>query len=458
VARSKALAEWVMRWSQRGLRSLFGARSPIVEKAGFKIPTYGVTWLLPVTFVVVFALSFLLTARASYDSENYRYLLSAELQSVAAIFAIVLTGTFVAAQVVVSATPIMMSYLPMRAFMAAVVFNVVTMAVDAVALAQLPEAATGIAEFAMNLAVVLPGEALLFTFGYVGTALLWTRPDIHLAAVLNRMDQADDLSSQQKAVVAIEQLGRYGSERGHIQTCRDAVRAFEVAADLVLAKSNLDTEAVGQDISHPLRTIPEALGRLGAAYAERGLDDAVHPIAWSLGGLGTKYCARDEGLVDVWLTMPLAEVAESCGRHSREWALYNFLGNKNRCLSWFAETRAHEILRMWALSIEDEAEICARYKLPNAADEVVKQLDTLVALAERGQLRDHFCDCAGVRRSLDWVAEITALIDKAQGDFGDASISDRTPKFGDRALCQSLADLRSRIEALGSADDESSPA
>lgn len=443
----EAVAKCVIRWSRRGFRSLFGARSRVVEEAGFKILWLPALWGLLVTGVLVVGLPFLLTVTTSYDSDNYRYALSAELQSVAAIFAIVLTGTLVAAQIVVSTTPRVMSYLPLRALILAILVNLVVMGADVAALARLPESATSIGRWAVNFVVVLNGAALAFTFGYVATALLWTRPETYLAAVLNRMDQADDLSSQQKAIVAIEELGRYGSERGHIQTCRDAVRAFEVAADLVLAKSNLDTEAVGQDISHPLRTIPEALGRLGAAYAERGLDDAVHPIAWSLGGLGAEYCARRESLVDIELVMAIEEIAESCGRHSRERALYNFLANKKRSLTWLAEGGAHEALRFWALNVETEADICARWKLPNAAAQVVEQVDALLTLAEKRQLRDYFYD-GGVQEGVDWRDEIGGLLGHARVAFEKAGISGSTPWFERGTLSESIDAVSARLAAL----------
>lgn len=451
--RRARLAGRLRRW----WRLVFKGRSRIVEEAGFRILWLPALWGLLVTALLVTALPFVLTITTSYERSNYQYTLSAELQSVAAVFAIVLTGTLVAAQIVVSTTPRVMSYLPLRALILAILVNLVVMGVDVAALTRLPESATPIGRWGVNFAVVLNGAALAFTFGYVATALLWTRPETYLAAVLNRMDQADDLPSQQKAVVAVEELGLHGSERGHIQTCADAVHALEVAAELLLAKPDLDVDAVCADVSHPLRGIPGAVGRLGRAYAERGLDEAVHPIAWTLGGLGAKYCARGDELVDVELTMPLLDIAESCARHSREKALYNYLANKNRCLAWFAPRGAHEALRLWALNVRGEADICARYGLVNAAAQVLEQLDTLLTLADEGQLRDHFYH-AGLRTRVDWLGEISGLIDGVGAAFDAASMSGSTPWFQRRTLAQSIEALRGRLEGLRDEHHEGSPA
>ncbi len=442
---------------EAGLRSLwrsaFGARSPLVEDAGFKMPALHVYfhWAILGTLVLAVALSLALSATTSYDRGNYQYVLSAELQAVAAIFALVITGSLVAMQIVVGTTPRIMAYFPLKEFVVAVVVNAATMGFDAVTLARLPDLATYIGKFFINLTVVLNGVAVLATLAYVWWTFHWTQPRIYLTALLNRMDHTDDLQSQRDIVVAIEELGLHASDRRHIQTCGDAVRAFVVAADLVLAKSNLDTEAVGQDISHPLCTIPEALGRLGVAYAERGLDDAVHHVGWALGGLGAEYCAHAEELIDVELTMPVVDIAESCGRHSREKILYNFLASKNRCLSWLAAKGAHEMLRWWALNVEDEADICGEYKLPNAAAQVLEQLDTLLTLAEKRQLRDHFYDC-GVRTAVDWLAAIGHLIDHAGVEFEKAAISGSTPWFERRTLGESVDGLRARLQGLRGAD------
>jgi len=432
VAWSKAVAEWVMRWSRRGVRSLFGARSPIVEEAGFKIPTYGVLWLLPATLAAVFALSFLLTATASYDSENYRYLLSAELQSVAAIFAIVLTGTFVAAQVVVSATPIMMSYLPMRAFMAAVVFNVVTMAVDAVALAQLPEAATGIAEFGINLAVVLPGEALLFTFGYVGTALLWTRPDIHLAAVLNRIDEADDVASHRKAMQALEELGLHAGERRCVQRCQQVISSVQVAADVLLHKPDPSTDEAIAERERSFRLLPETLGNLGQAWARDGLDQPVSTIASALGTIALEYSKHDERLVGAAFRTAMTDIVRSCVRHSREAALCDFLANKRAALDQLVGASAQRAVRTWVAAVRDEIPLCAESR-SDAAGWVVDQLEVLLEAVAAPHI-----DASIVRD----------LLDSAQSWFESGGVLRHMALSGDQTLGQAIQGARERLDQL----------
>lgn len=454
----ESLAERVRGWWRFLYRSAFGARSPIVERAGFKIPWLPALWGLLITGLLVVGLPFLLAATTAYDRDNYRYALSAELQSVAAILALAITGTALAAQIAGVPGPRMAVFgLPVRGLMTAVVVNVTAMSLDVVTLARLPEGATWIGKLGINFAVVLNGAAVSSTLAYVWLALLFIRPEIRLAALLNRIDQADDLQTQRDVPVGIEELGLYAAERRHIQTCGEAVRALEVAGRLVVAKPSLDVEAVAQDVAHPLRRIPETLGTLGAVYAEHGLDGAVHPVAWALGGLGAEYCARAEELIDVELTMPVVDIAESCGRHSREKGLYNFLASKNRCLSWLAAEGAHEMLRWWALNVEGEADICGQYKLPNAAAQVLEQLDTLLTLAEKRQLRDHFYDC-GVRTAVDWLAAIGRLIDHAGVQFEKAAISGSTPWFERHTLGESVDGLRARLEGLRGADDAGSSA
>jgi hypothetical protein len=443
--RRKATVQRLRGW----WRFAFGARCRIAEEAGFKMPVLHnyFPWEILLGAFVVAALAWRLSVTTSYDIHNYQYALSAELQSVAAIFALAVTGSLVALQIVAGTTPRILAYVPVREFVLAVVVNAVAMAFDVLTLLCLPDSAGGMDKFVINLAVVANGGAVSATMGYVWWAFHCTQPRIYLAALLNRMDQTDVPETQREIILAMEELGLHASERHHIQTCTEVNDALQAAAQVILASSSLDTSTVPRDVWRPLREIPETLGTLGAAHAERGLDAAVHPIAWTLGHLSANYCARDEVLVDVEFIMPILDIAESCGRHSRESALYNFLANKNRCLPWFAQRRAHESLRWWALNLEDEAGICAKYKFVDAGGEVVAQLNTLLDLAEGDQLRDHFYH-GSVRTPVDWVAQIATLIDKVQSAFAVAGIGDLTPRFGDRPLHQSLEAVRGRVKML----------
>jgi len=444
----------------RRLRRLaFEPRSPVVEEAGFKMPVLHIYfhWEMLAGGAFVAVLALLLSVTASYNRDNYRYTLSAELQSVAAIFALVVTGSLVALQIVAGTTPRILAYVPVREFVLAVVVNAVTMAFDVLTLACLPDSASRMAKLGINLTVVANAGAVSATMGYVWWAFHCTQPRIYLAALLNRMDQTHDLETHREIILAMEELGLHASERRHIQTCAEVNDALQAAAQVILARPSLDTQGILADALHPLLAIPGALGRLGRTYAERGLDEAVHPIARTLGHLSANYCVRDEALVDVEFMMPILDIAESCGRHSRESALYNFLANKNRCLPWFAELGAHESLRLWALDLEDEAGICAKDKFVDAAAQVLEQLDTLLTLARKHQLRDHYCDC-GERTPVDWFDEIDALIDKASVAFCGAGISGSIPRFRRHTLANSMDTLRTRLQVLRGPDHAGSSA
>jgi hypothetical protein len=398
---------------------------------GFKIPLLGAQWWFAVTLVLVVVMALSLTITTSYNRDNYRYVLSAELQSVAAVFALVVTGTLVAAQIAVGTTPRIISYLPLRAFMLAVTVNVATMGVDVVALARLPDSATWMGRLFVNFAAVLNGEALLFTLAYVGASLVWTQPKIHLAALLNRMAQADDLQSERDIVLALEELGLYAGERRHIQTCDEVIHGVVAAARILVENPNLRIDEVLQDREHPLVLLPRTLGHLGEAWARDGLDRPVSTIASALGAMALGYSQHDDRLVDADFPIAMEDTMRSCVRHSREIALYNFLANKRDALIRLIEASAQRAVEFWRALIYHEIDMCADSHLVDAARLVISELDVLVG------------DAAAHKTDADSVA---GLVTFAEDRF--TPMSDRVAMFEEATLGDALQATRDLLDEL----------
>lgn len=390
-------------------------------------------WAILATAVLVVALALLLSVTTSYDRENYRYALSAELQSVAAIFALVVTGSLVALQIVVGTTPRILAYVPVREFVIAVVVNVVTMAVDVVALLRLPDLATWIGEFGINFTVVLNGAAVLATLGYVWWAFHCTQSRIYLAALLNRMDRTDDLQSQREIIVAIEELGLHAGERRHVQTCEDATRGVVTAARLLLEDGGVSADEALEDREHPLRLLPRTLENLGDAWAREGVDGPVATIAAALGSMGLGYSKHDQRLVDADFPVAMTGIVRSCVRHDREIALYDFLGNKRTALIRLMEASAERAVRFWAAAIDDEIRLCAESHLGDAARQVVSELDVLVGAVAADQIEAFL---------------VRDLLDSAESWFRSKGILGYIQVFGDETLGQSIQGVRARLDEL----------
>lgn len=431
--RPESLAERVRRWWRFLYRSAFGARSPIVEEMGFKIPLFPVQWGLLATGVLLVALSLLLTETTSYDRDNYRYMLSAELQSVAAIFALVITGSALAAQIARVPSSGVVFVVTGGALMTTLLVNVVVMGVDVAALARLPESPSPIGVFSVNLAVVMNGAAVLFTLGYIGTAVLLTQPRIYVAAVLHRMDEADDLARQKAAIAALEELGLHAGERRDVRTCHDVIRGVVTAARVLVEKPGLSVdEALGWP-EQPFQLLPQTLGNLGQAWARDALDRPVSAIAAALGSIALGYSQYDDRLVDADFPVAMTDIMRSCIRQSREIALYDFLANKRSALERLKEGSAERAVTFWAASIREEIRLCADARLVDAGGCVVKQLEVLVEAAAAHQL-----DAAGVRDLLEY----------AQSSFAATGMLRSVPAFERWTLGDGIQRARLRLKQL----------
>jgi hypothetical protein len=269
------------------------------------------------------------------------------------------------------------------------------------------------------------------SLGYMGVALLWTQPKIYLAALLNRMDQADDVQGQRDIVVAIGELGLHAGERGHIQTCEEVLHGVATAARILAEKPNLPIDEMLRDREHPLRLLPQTLGNLGQAWARDGLDRPVSTVASALGSIALGYSTHDDRLVDADFPIAMEDVMRSCVRHSREIALYDFLANTRNALIELMQASAQRALEFWVALIRNEIQICADSQLVDAAAVVVSQLDVLLGAAAAQEI------------DADRVASLVAF---AEDRF--AGISNRVPVFEQRTLGEAMQATRDRLDQL----------
>lgn len=415
----------------RNVREEFGAGNPLLRRLGYPIPPL----ITPLWFVVVAVLGLvavvLLTWRVPYDLGNYQWTLGAELQGLAAIMALVVTGTLVVAQIAQTATARPALFLPLVRFWAVLLITVIALTLDAAMLASLPPSGPTspglLHRIFINVAVVGNGVGLLAVMLYARTVVKWMEPKIYLAWVLRELLRTAGLDSQRSILQAVEDVGLHACERRQVRTCLEVNRALELAGHAILPANKMNWQEDWGKPDHPLRLIPAALGRLGAAYGERGLEEAVYPIARHLASLAREYCRSVPALVD-YFDEPIGRILRSLGLNRREWAACAFLEEKEWCLQWLlSDPDNKRLVNLWARSIEDEIRICAESRFPNAVYKALKEMETLIGA------------------EVHWREGIEGTLRRIKETLESYGLMDMTHQFDSRTLSEEVSDLEEKI-------------
>ena len=381
----------------------------------------------------------LLAAFVPYDRSNFQWTLGAELQAVAAVFALAITGTLIATQMAQATTPRMVPFLAARTASLVVAFVVAVLVADVVTLMALPnsESASAAAptywdRFALCAVIIANVAAIVLIVAFARLIIARMQPEAILAALLSKLAGAHDETGQRTVIHTLEELGQHACERRQIQTCMQVTEVLTSAARIVPGLTMERDDPTGW-ASDPGRMIPTVLGRLGCAYADAGLDDAMATIAWNLAHVAASCHAHDPQLLDPDFDNAMEDVIDSCGRASRGWAAFEFISDKRDAIRWLAEKNMVEAVDRWIHSISDDIDSCAKWGLIDAFPAVFGELEVLIDLASEGLLRE----------GVDWEKFIQDKVVHVRREINAYHLDSAIPRLED----ESLAVLASKIAA-----------
>ncbi|MCH8854181.1 MAG: hypothetical protein IID41_16255 [Planctomycetes bacterium] len=384
----------------------------------------------------------LLAALVPYDRSNFQWTLGAELQAVAAVFALAITGTLIAAQIAQSTTPRIVPFLAPFTFFLVVAFVVVTLAADVLTLMALPEDTPSYwIRSAICTVVASNVAAVLLVVAYARLIMARMQPEAYLAALRNQVRagaKRHDFSQQTQAIHAIEELGQYSCGQRHVQTCINVgeyLAAVGVELVDVLEKDDEAQLALGQNT---IELTIKIYGRLGAAYAEAGIDDAVYPIAEHMANIAAALCKKDVSRLSLKFRAATEDILYACGLHKREWAAYNLLGEKLQQIPLLVEQGAEEVIGDWVDGMKEEMAFCVRWNFINVFQPICLQIEAVIDLFAEEKLKDQ----------LPWRATLKIRLKEMTAQLDASSIAGMTPRYDERTARKILDDLNTKFASV----------
>lgn len=263
-----------------------------------------------------------------YTIDNYRYIVSAALQSMAAIFAFIASSTILIFQLSSDNSPKSISFFPKKAFILVMIELLAIISVDGIVLITLSTELKELHLFIINLVIFLNAESTALVIVYVIEIIKWLRPETMFEVLLNNARQANSNEQRLEIVFSIEELTLKAIQKGYSSTTNKAIKLLDDIVDIYSTeKTNLNIKA-GMNTKHPLRIIPSSVARVVKSLCKNDMDDLIHNTARVLG----KICIISrsmEGLdvCAVSVNIAIENIIKECLHKNLDSAVYNFIAD-----------------------------------------------------------------------------------------------------------------------------------
>ncbi len=263
-----------------------------------------------------------------YNIDNYRYIISAALQSIAAIFAFIASSTILIIQFSSDNSPTSISFFPKKSFFLVMIEFLTIIAVDGFILITLSTELNELHLFIVNLILFLNVESIALIIIYVMAVLRWLKPETMFEILLNNAKQAGSNEERLEIVLSIEELTLKAIQKGYSSSTKKAIDLFDDIVEIYSTqKTNLNLD-VRNNTDHPLRVIPSSISRIVQCLCKNDMDDLVHLTAWPLSRLSIISASNDDlSVCSIFVSSATQNIIKECLQKNLDSAAYNFTAN-----------------------------------------------------------------------------------------------------------------------------------
>lgn len=263
-----------------------------------------------------------------YNIDNYRYVISAALQSVAAIFAFIASSTILIFQLSSDNSPKSISFFPQKIFILVMIELVIIITIDGFLLITLSIELNELHLFIVNLIISLNVESTALVIYYVVVVIKWLRPETIFEMLGHSARQANSNEERLAIILSLEELTLKAIQKGYSSTTKKAIKLIVDIVDIYsVEKTNLNVDAKF-NTEHPLRVLPSSIARIVKYLSKNDMEDLIHFTAYAL----AKLCiiSKCEGFdydFPVETSSAMSNIIRECLQKSLESAAYNFIAN-----------------------------------------------------------------------------------------------------------------------------------
>lgn len=263
-----------------------------------------------------------------YNIDNYRYIISAALQSIAAIFAFIASSTILIFQLSSDNSPKSISFFPKKIFILVMVELLTIISIDGIVLITLSTELKELHLFILNFIIFLNAESIALVIAYVLEVIKWLRPETMFEILLNNAKQADSNEERLEIVLSVEELTLKTIQKGYSSTAKIAIELFgNIIAIYSTEKTDLNLKAAF-NTEHPLRIISSSISRIAKCLSKNDMDDFIHFTAHSLAKLSiVSEDMQGLSVCSVEVSSAVDNIIRECLKKNLDSAVYNFIAD-----------------------------------------------------------------------------------------------------------------------------------
>jgi hypothetical protein len=265
-----------------------------------------------------------------YNIDNYRYIFSAALQSLAGIFAFIASSSLLMLQISGDNSPIGLRYFPKAMFVLLMIVLLLFIAADGLVIVTLQQSISDIHLFSINLVIIYNIISIAMVIIYVISAIRWLQPEMMLKVLLVNAKRTKDNNARLEILLSLEELTLKAIEKGYSNTVDKCIDMFENIAIIYIEEKPYLNIVEGEypDPDHPLRVISFAITRVAKKLCRNGLDDIMYRFGSILARLSCKLESREEAKIySVGISIAIRNINNECIEHNLDMTIYNFIGD-----------------------------------------------------------------------------------------------------------------------------------
>lgn len=221
--------------------------------------------LLAMLFFIIYHLSFkgfepyIKKIALMYEIDNYRYVLSALIQSLATILALIISSTIILFQLTRDNSPKSINFFPTGELFLTLILIMLEISIDTLILLTLRSPISS-KVFIMIVVVSVANLLTIFTIlKYIVKIKDWLKPDNTLNNLLRNVSSIDESEKFIEIIRSIEELALSSINKGYSTTVTAIFKAYYDLSNMIVKKFDFKYENMESWSDNPLIVLPESL-------------------------------------------------------------------------------------------------------------------------------------------------------------------------------------------------------
>ncbi len=264
-----------------------------------------------------------------YSIDNFRYTVSALLQSLAAVFAFIASSTILLMQLSGDSSPSSLRFFPKNRLILLLVFLLIVIIFD-VSILLFLQNQINIIYFVFILTIaalnILGLEAVIY---YVISIVNWLKPEKIFDTLKKKATVSHNDSDQVNIIASYEELIIKCINKGYCHNVKSAFISFEEITDIFIQNwSTLNSDELVEDPEHPICCIPGSIKRITLCLCKSQMFDMINYAGSILGKVATFGSKKsNRGLFVVEVQDASEGIVKECLEKKLESPAYNFINS-----------------------------------------------------------------------------------------------------------------------------------